>query len=80
MLKITLKYSENQENKNNKIPAISGLRRVSKPGQRIYVSAKEIKPVKNGYGIAIISTSKGLTTDKSAKKQKIGGEIICEVW
>lgn len=60
--------------------AISGLKRVSKPGQRIYKRAKEIKPVKSGHGIAIISTSKGLMTDKEARKQRLGGEVICEVW
>lgn len=73
ILEIYLKY-------DGKTPAISGLRRVSKPGQRIYKGFKEIKPVKSGYGIAIISTSKGLMTDREAKKRKIGGEIICEVW
>jgi small subunit ribosomal protein S8 len=56
------------------------LRRVSKPGQRIYQSYQEIKKVKGGYGIAIISTSRGLMTDKEAKKQKIGGEVLCEIW
>lgn len=72
-IEITLKY-------DNKRPAISGLRRISKPGQRIYLSAKKIKPIKGGYGMAIISTSKGLMTDKEAKKQKLGGEILCEIW
>jgi len=61
-------------------PLIGGLRRVSKPGQRIYVSSKDIKPVRGGYGIAIISTPKGLMTNKEAKKKKLGGEIICEIW
>lgn len=61
-------------------PALSGLKRISKPGQRIYKSFREIKPVKSGYGIAIISTSKGLMTDKEARKQKLGGEVICEIW
>jgi len=64
----------------NKIPAISRLKRISKPGQRIYLKAKQIKKVKGGYGIAIISTSKGLMTDKEARKQKLGGEVICEIW
>lgn len=72
-IEITLKYSD-------KTGVISGLKRISKPGQRIYLSAKKIKPVKGGYGIAIISTSEGLMTDKEAKKQKLGGEIICEIW
>jgi len=75
VIEITLKYNE-------KVPVISGLKRVSKPGQRIYKRAKELKPVKGGYGIAIISTSKGggLMTDKEARKQKLGGEVICEIW
>lgn len=64
----------------NKIPKIAGLKRISKPGQRIYLKTEKIKPVKSGYGIAIISTSKGLMTNKEARKQKIGGEIICEIW
>ena len=73
-IEITLKYDANQ-------PAISGLKRVSRPGQRIYKKAKEVKPVKGGYGVAVISTSKeGLMTDKEARKKKLGGEIICEVW
>jgi len=71
---ITLKYNE-------KVPVISGLKRISKPGKRIYKKAKELKPVRGGYGIAIISTSKGgLMTDKEARKQKLGGEVICEIW
>lgn len=73
-LEIYLKYDENRN------PSIFGLKRVSKPGQRIYLPYKKIKKVKGGYGIAILSTSKGLMTDKEARKNKIGGEIICEVW
>jgi small subunit ribosomal protein S8 len=73
VIEITLKYS-------NEKPAISGLKRVSKPGQRIYSPWKKIKKVKAGYGIAIISTPKGLMTNKEARKQKLGGEILCEVW
>ena len=72
-VEITLKYTDN-------LPAISGLKRISKPGQRIYSNRRKIKRVKGGYGIAIISTSKGLMTNKEARKQKLGGEIICEVW
>ncbi len=72
-LKITLKY-------DNEVPAIAGSKRISKPGQRIYESFQEIKKVHGGFGISIISTSKGLMTNKEAKKQKIGGEIICQVW
>lgn len=73
VLEIFLKYEK-------EMPAISGIRRISKPGQRIYLPYREIKKVKGGYGISIISTSKGLMTDKEAKRKKIGGEIICEVW
>lgn len=73
VLEITLKYE-------NKVPAVSGLRKVSKPGQRIYLPVSEIKKVKGGQGIAIVSTSKGLMTDYEARKQKLGGEILCEVW
>jgi small subunit ribosomal protein S8 len=72
-IEIVLKY-------DGKIPAISGLRKISKPGQRIYKSLKDIKPVKGGYGVLIISTSKGLMIDKEARKKRLGGEILCEVW
>jgi small subunit ribosomal protein S8 len=73
LIEITLKYSD-------KIPAISGLKRISKPGQRIYRGFKQLKPVKSGYGIAVVSTPKGLMTDKEARKQKTGGEVICQIW
>jgi len=73
VIEITLKYESG-------VPVISGLKKISKGGQRIYNKYSEIKKVKGGYGIAIISTSKGLMTDKDAKKQKIGGEVICQVW
>ena len=72
-LEISLKYKDN-------VPAITGLKRVSKPGQRIYINYGQIRPIKNGYGLSIISTSKGLKTNKEAKSQKIGGELICEIW
>ena len=80
---ITLKYLPAEalaKAGHDKIPAISGLKRVSKPGQRIYLDSTKIKRVKGGYGTAIISTSKGLMTDKEARKQKIGGEVLCEIW
>ncbi|MBI2113424.1 MAG: 30S ribosomal protein S8 [Candidatus Wildermuthbacteria bacterium] len=64
----------------NKVPAISDLKRVSKPGQRIYVMSSELKRVKSGLGIAILSTSKGIMTDKEARRLKIGGELLCQVW
>jgi small subunit ribosomal protein S8 len=72
-LEIVLKYTQ-------KIPAISGFKKISKPGQRIYVSAADIKKVKQGQGFGIISTSKGVMTAYEAKKSKIGGEMICEIW
>ena len=72
-LKITLKYNEG-------IPAIEGFKRVSKPGQRIYQGVHDIKKVHGGYGMSIISTSKGLMTNKEAKYKKMGGEVICQVW
>lgn len=73
IIEIKLKYED-------KIPVISGLKKISKPGQRIYAGAAEIKPVRSGYGISIISTSKGLMTDKEVRRQNIGGEVICKVW
>lgn len=72
-LKIDLKY-------NNGIPAIEGSKRVSKPGQRIYIKANEIRKVRGGFGISIISTPKGLMTNSQARKAKLGGEILLEVW
>ena len=73
VIEIALKYNEGE-------PAILGMKKVSKPGQRIYVSSQKIRPVRGGYGISIISTSQGLMTDKDAKRKKIGGEILCEIW
>lgn len=61
-------------------PKIQGLKRISKPGQRIYINYKAVKPVRAGFGMAIISTSKGIMTDREAKKQKLGGEVLCEIW
>ncbi len=72
-LELKLKYNQDQ-------PAIQDLRRVSHLGQRRYIKAEKIKPVKQGYGLAVISTSSGLMTDKEAKKKGIGGEIIFEIW
>ncbi len=60
--------------------AITGMRRVSRPGQRAYVPAKDIPKVRNGLGIAIISTSHGVMTDKAAREKGVGGEVLCEVW
>ena len=81
IIEIVLKYdSENLDSSGIKTPVISGLKRISKPGQRIYLSTKKIRPVKSGLGIAIISTSKGLMTNGEARKQKLGGEVLCEIW
>jgi len=62
------------------IPAIQHVARVSKPGRRVYRSADEIRPVRNGLGVAIISTSQGLMTDVQARDQRLGGEFLCEIW
>jgi small subunit ribosomal protein S8 len=75
ILKIALKY-----NPKNKKPAIKELQRISRPGLRHYAGADKLPRVLNGLGIAIISTSRGLMTDKEAKKEKIGGEVLCYVY
>jgi len=75
VLKIALKY-----NSKSKKPAIKEIQRVSRPGLRKYIGIDEMPRVLNGLGIAIISTSKGLMTDKEAKKEKIGGEVLCYVY
>ncbi|MBF8280299.1 MAG: ribosomal protein S8 [Candidatus Magasanikbacteria bacterium] len=72
-IRIRLKYAE-------RAPAITSIQRVSKPGHRAYVKADELKVVQSGFGISILSTSKGLMTNKEAHKQKLGGEMICEVY
>jgi small subunit ribosomal protein S8 len=73
-LTIDLKYGQNKES------VITGIKRVSKPGLRQYAKAKEVPIVLNGLGISIISTSKGIITDKTARAMNTGGEILCEVW
>ena len=60
--------------------AITGIRRVSRPGQRAYVPATEVPKVRNGLGIAILSTSQGVMTDREARKRGVGGEVLCELW
>jgi small subunit ribosomal protein S8 len=77
-IKIGLKYFKISNTKKN--PAITEIKRISKQGQRIYVRNKDIKNVKNKYGIAIVSTSKGVMTGAEAHKNGLGGEYICEVW
>ncbi|MGQ9797794.1 MAG: 30S ribosomal protein S8 [Ignavibacterium sp.] len=73
IIRIQLKY-------RGGVPAITGLKRVSKPGLRIYKPAKQLPRVLNGLGTAVISTSKGLLTDKQARSQSLGGEVICYIW
>jgi len=74
MLQLNLKY----DNSGDSI--ISGIKRVSKPGQRIYLPADKLPRTNSGYGITVVSTSKGLMTDKEARKAKMGGEVLCQVW
>ena len=74
VIKITLKYTE------NKSQVITGLRRVSKPGLRIYSNSKDMPKVMKGLGIAIVSTSKGIMTDREARKNNVGGEVLAFVW
>lgn len=74
IIRIEFKYGKNGEK------VISGIKRISKPGLRVYVKSDEIPRVLGGLGIAILSTSKGIMTDKEARRQGIGGEVICYVW
>jgi small subunit ribosomal protein S8 len=74
ILRLYLKYSEKGSHN------ILNLMRISKPSRRVYVKSKDIKPVYNGMGVTILSTSKGIITDKRARKENIGGEILCNVW
>ena len=72
---ITLKYGEDKDEK-----IITGLKRISKPGLRVYANSEELPKVLGGLGTAIISTNKGVITDKEARKQKVGGEVLCFIW
>ena len=74
MLKIILKYPDARRT------VITDIKRVSKPGRRVYVSADKIPKVLNGFGISIISTSRGVMTDQEARESNVGGEILCKVW
>lgn len=74
MLRLALKYGSNKER------VITGLRRISKPGLRVYCRKEEIPNVLNGLGVAVISTSKGILTDRDARKLGLGGEVICYIW
>ena len=71
---VTLKYGQNKER------VITGLKRISKPGLRVYAKAGEVPKVLNGLGIAVISTSHGVMTDKEARKENLGGEVLCYIW
>ena len=73
-IRIVLKYGSNGE------PPIRRLQRVSKPGRRVYCGAEDLKPALNGLGIGIVSNSKGLLTDNEARQQRVGGEVLCEIW
>ena len=74
IIRVTLKYGE------NKSPIISGLRRVSKPGLRIYSSCADMPKVMKGLGIAVVSTSKGIMTDRKARQENVGGEVLAFIW
>ena len=74
VIRVTLKYTANKQK------VIRGLRRVSKPGLRIYSNCEDMPKVMNGLGIAIVSTSKGIMTDKQARKENVGGEVLAFVW
>ena len=74
MIVLTLKYGKNKER------VITGLKRISKPGLRVYAKATEVPRVLNGLGIAIVSTSKGVMTDKEARKESLGGEVLAYIW
>ncbi|GAA0716104.1 30S ribosomal protein S8 [Clostridium malenominatum] len=74
MLKITMKYGHNKER------VITGLKRISKPGLRVYCRNEEIPKVLNGLGVAVISTSKGIITDREARNLTVGGEVLCYIW
>lgn len=74
ILRVFLKYTDDNK------PVIQGIRRVSKPSRRIYVGSGDVPPVLSGLGIGIITTSKGVLSDKEARRQNIGGEFVCSVW
>ncbi|MDQ3979163.1 MAG: 30S ribosomal protein S8 [Actinomycetota bacterium] len=74
ILEITMKYSA------ERVPTITGLRRVSKPGMRVYTKADRLPRVLGGLGVAVVSTSQGLMTDREAREKRVGGEILCYVW
>jgi len=74
VLQVHLKYVDDGQ------PMITGLERISRPGRRVYVGSQEIKKVRNGIGLSILSTSKGIMTDQESRKNRLGGEVLCSVW
>ena len=74
-IKVTLKYVNGKST-----PVIAGLKRISKPGLRVYARCEELPKVLGGLGVAIISTSKGLMTDRAARQENLGGEVLCYIW
>ncbi|KXS55751.1 MAG: 30S ribosomal protein S8 [Candidatus Adiutrix intracellularis] len=74
LIRVFLKYSDRNS------PVINGLERLSRPGRRLYQKAANISPVLSGLGVAIVSTSSGVMTDKEARRQSLGGEMICQIW
>jgi small subunit ribosomal protein S8 len=74
VLRVGLRYDEQRR------PVISGIRRVSRPSLRIYVGAGDIPPVRGGFGVSLLSTPKGVLVDREARRQNVGGEVICSVW
>lgn len=73
-LRVYLRYDEGGT------PAIQHLRRISKPGRRVYRKADDLRPVRNGLGVGIVSTSQGVLTDAQARQRRVGGEVLCEIW
>lgn len=74
LIRIYLKYAEDGE------PAIHGLRRVSRPGRRVYRGVEDLPKVRNGLGVAVVSTNRGVLTDEQARSLRVGGEVLCEIW
>lgn len=74
IIRIYLKYDKNDRH------AIYGIERISKPSRRIYAKGKDVKPVLNGMGVAVLSTSRGILTDKQARQENLGGELLCKIW
>ena len=74
LIRVTLRYS------GERVPVLNGLKRVSKPSLRVYVAKGDIYPVRSGLGVSIMTTSKGVMTGRAAQRERIGGEVLCEVW